>query len=102
MMSRDRSLWENRLEAAIANLSDRLETLRATVVDYPRPLRLQVEPQLDRLRGQVNRALARLEAARRADDGAWLAARASAETVYTTLRTEVDEFQSRYLHRAAA
>jgi hypothetical protein len=93
----------------IHQATQRMEGLRTTVERLAEwrgnpdceAQRSELERALDRVRGNRNRALARLEAVRLAEDDSWVFSRSHADQAIATFCQSVDEVES-HLHRAAA
>ncbi|HRQ83157.1 MAG TPA: hypothetical protein PKZ97_18750 [Azospirillaceae bacterium] len=85
------------LRRRIAVAAEQLETLRAVAERLPPARRREAEALLDRLRGLLNRALARLEAARIADNDPWRvqAARSDAQSAAEDLFGELAQAEGR-------
>lgn len=85
------------LRRRILSAADQLEQWRAVVERQPPARRRNAELALDELRGRLNRAQARLEAARMAGDDAWRvsAARADAQACADELFDELARLESR-------
>lgn len=84
----------------IADASRRLDEMRQWVERQPGARRSEYEPTLDRIRGLLNRAKARLERVRMASDGLVDSARGSAVEALDELCENVHDLESR-LPRAA-
>lgn len=85
------------LRRQIAVAAEQLETLRAVAERQPAARRREAETLLDQLRGRLNRALARLEAARIADNDPWRmqAARSDAQSAAEELFDELARAEGR-------
>lgn len=85
------------LRRQIAVAAGQLETLRAVAERQPPARRREAETLLDQLRGLLNRALARLEAARIADNDPWRvqAARSDAHSAAEELFDELARAEGR-------
>lgn len=79
----------------IARVSVRMDVIRSEVERLSSPTREEIERELDRLRGLRNRALARTEAARLADDEAWDGARAQLDQTIQALNNELGHLETR-------
>lgn len=79
----------------IARVSFRMDVIRSNVERLSSPDRQAIERELDRLRGLRNRALARAEAARLADDDTWDGAQAQLDQTIRTLNTELGALETR-------
>lgn len=101
LSSRDTPGFYKDLRRRILAAAEQMETLRATAERQPLARRREAEGLLDRLRGLLNRALARLEAARleaarMAGDDPWrvqaarLAAQSAAEELFDELTRAED------------
>lgn len=86
----------------LASATRHLDDLRSIVERLRREERGDFERTLDGLRGQHNRALARLEAARLALPESWPLARARADQALDDLTRGLDEVESRLQQRLAA
>lgn len=85
------------LRRRIVDAAEQLETLRAVAERQPSARRREAETLLDQLRGRLNRALARLEAARIADNDPWRmqAARSDAQSAAEELFDELARAEGR-------
>lgn len=96
LSSRDTPGFYKDLRRRILAAAEQMETLRAAAERQPLARRREAEGLLDRLRGLLNRALARLEAARMAGDDPWrvqaarLAAQSAAEELFDELTRAED------------
>jgi hypothetical protein len=79
----------------IARVSTRMDVIRSTVERLPMADREAIERRLDHLRGLRNRALARTEAARMADDNSWDGAQAQLDQTIRDLNSELGEIETR-------
>lgn len=79
----------------IARVSFRMDVIRSTVERLSLPDRQSIERELDRLRGLRNRALARAEAARLADDDSWDGAQAQLDQTIQALNSELGALETR-------
>ena len=95
MSEGNRKAHELRCRDYISRASFRMDVIRSTIERVAVPNRPDVERELDRLRGLRNRALARAEAARLADDDAWDTIRTQLDRAIQALNFELGALESR-------
>lgn len=96
MSERWRDAQVNLCRDHITQATFRMDALRSSVERLPLPNRADIERELDRLRGLRNRALARTEAARYADEAAWDGLRAQIDHAIDALDIELRDLESRF------
>jgi hypothetical protein len=95
MNERRRDAYVNLCRDTIRHVTSRMDALRSMVERLPFPTRADIERELDRIRGLLNRAVARTEAARFADDTAWEGVRTQIEGAFSILERELGALESR-------
>lgn len=97
LSSRETPGFYKDLRRKISVAAEQMEALRAAAERQPPPRRREAENLLDQLRGLLNRALARLEAARMASDDPWRvnAARLEAQSAAEELFDELSQAENR-------
>ena len=103
LSSREKPGFYPEFRRKISAAAERLDALRALAERRPAAQRREAEAQLDQLRGLLNRAAARLEAARMAGDDPMrsIAAQAAAQSAIDELWDELAALESRLLPLAA-
>jgi hypothetical protein len=86
----------------LLDAGQRLDALRSHAERLPAEQRHELERTLDRLRGQRNRALARLEDCRLASGDAWPSVRDQATAALNDLLVGIAEMERRTTRRVAA
>ncbi|WP_168220346.1 hypothetical protein [Azospirillum thermophilum] len=101
MSCRTRQAFDQLCRDLLDQATERMDRLRSFVERSGGAGREGWERMLDNLRGERNRATARIEAARLADDDTWPTARAQADQAITDLMECIDDLDRR-LQRLAA
>ncbi|MBI1207958.1 MAG: hypothetical protein GC191_11810 [Azospirillum sp.] len=102
MYCRDRHSCEVLYSTRINESVQRLDRLLRTAPQVASEIRIEFERALDELRGRLNRAMAKVEASRRASDGAWDFARRHADAAFQALSEAFDQFETRFSLALAA
>lgn len=97
LSSRETPGFYQDLRRKISAAAEQMEALRAAAERQPPSRRREAENLLDQLRGLLNRALARLEAARMAYDDPWRVntARLEAQSAVEELFDELSQAENR-------
>lgn len=85
MQCRDKQSCQKWYERELREAAERLELVRNASRYLGPELRFERERRLDELRGRLNRAIARLEALRRANGDNWRTAAAHADEAFKAL-----------------
>lgn len=101
MTERERRSRIEQMLRDIAHFEGRLDDLRREVAIGTATPQPEIIRQLDPLRGELNRLMGRVEALRRASEGAWPAAWAQAQAALTSLRDGLDRLEAGRRARAA-
>lgn len=101
MRCRQRQAYETLCRDLVQHTEDRLDRLRSIVERLAHQGREELERELDALRGQHNRVIARIESVHRATDDAWLFAQAKADQAIAELMGGLDALENQLKQRAA-
>jgi hypothetical protein len=101
MNERRRDAYVSLCRDTIRHVTSRMDALRSMVERLPFPTRTDIERELDRIRGLLNRAVARTEAARFVDDDAWETVRAQIDGAINALTNELGALEGRLQYAPA-